>query len=29
MFKIKRIYDPPAPEDGFGVLVDRLWPREK
>lgn len=24
---IKRIYDPPAPEDGFRVLVDRLWPR--
>lgn len=24
---IKRIYLPPAPEDGFRVLVDRLWPR--
>jgi uncharacterized protein YeaO (DUF488 family) len=24
---IKRIYDPPAPEDGFRVLVDRVWPR--
>ena len=23
---IKRIYDPPA-DDGFRVLVDRLWPR--
>jgi uncharacterized protein YeaO (DUF488 family) len=23
---IKRIYDPPA-DDGFQVLVDRLWPR--
>ncbi len=25
--KIKRIYDPPAQEDGLRVLVDRLWPR--
>ncbi|MFC6490736.1 DUF488 domain-containing protein [Nitratireductor sp. GCM10026969] len=25
--KIKRLYDAPAPEDGFRVLVDRLWPR--
>jgi uncharacterized protein YeaO (DUF488 family) len=25
--RIKRIYDPPAPDDGFRVLVDRLWPR--
>jgi uncharacterized protein YeaO (DUF488 family) len=24
---IKRIYDPPAQEDGFRVLVDRVWPR--
>ena len=24
---IKRIYASPAPEDGFRVLVDRLWPR--
>jgi len=24
---IKRVYDPPAPSDGFRVLVDRLWPR--
>lgn len=24
---LKRIYDPPAPEDGRRVLVDRLWPR--
>ncbi len=23
----KRIYDPPADEDGTRVLVDRLWPR--
>jgi uncharacterized protein YeaO (DUF488 family) len=27
MIRIKRIYDPPAPDDGFRVLVDRLWPR--
>ena len=24
---IKRVYDPPAPGDGYRVLVDRLWPR--
>ena len=24
---VKRIYDPPSPEDGHRVLVDRLWPR--
>jgi len=24
---VKRIYDPPSPDDGFRVLVDRLWPR--
>jgi uncharacterized protein YeaO (DUF488 family) len=27
MFRIKRIYDPPAAEDGRRILVDRLWPR--
>ena len=27
MISIKRIYDPHAPDDGFRVLVDRLWPR--
>jgi uncharacterized protein YeaO (DUF488 family) len=27
MIKIKRIYDAPTPEDGFRILVDRLWPR--
>ena len=26
-FRIKRVYDPPAPDDGLRVLVDRLWPR--
>lgn len=25
--RIKRVYDDPAPADGFRVLVDRLWPR--
>ncbi len=25
--KVKRVYDPPAPDDGLRVLVDRLWPR--
>ena len=24
---IKRVYQPPDKEDGFRVLVDRLWPR--
>src|SRR5262245_28866274 len=24
---LKRIYEPAAPQDGFRVLVDRLWPR--
>jgi len=23
----KRIYDPPSPEDGYRLLVMRLWPR--
>lgn len=25
--KIKRVYEKPSSEDGFRVLVDRLWPR--
>lgn len=25
--QIKRIYDAPQPNDGFRILVDRLWPR--
>lgn len=25
--KIKRVYEPAEPSDGFRVLVDRLWPR--
>lgn len=24
---IKRVYDTPSADDGFRVLVDRLWPR--
>ncbi|MBB4661807.1 DUF488 domain-containing protein [Conexibacter arvalis] len=24
---LARVYDPPAPGDGYRVLVDRLWPR--
>lgn len=27
MVRIKRIYDPPSPDDGYRVLIDRLWPR--
>ncbi|SKC04474.1 Uncharacterized conserved protein YeaO, DUF488 family [Sphingobacterium nematocida] len=27
MIKIKRIYEKPVPEDGYRMLVDRLWPR--
>jgi uncharacterized protein YeaO (DUF488 family) len=27
MIRIKRIYDPATKEDGFRILVDRLWPR--
>jgi uncharacterized protein YeaO (DUF488 family) len=23
----KRVYEEPAPDDGFRVLVDRVWPR--
>ncbi|WP_236243715.1 DUF488 domain-containing protein [Streptomyces sp. CC228A] len=25
--RVRRVYDPPHPEDGTRVLVDRLWPR--
>jgi len=24
---LKRVYEPPHPEDGRHALVDRLWPR--
>ncbi len=27
MIRIKRAYDEAAPQDGFRVLVERLWPR--
>lgn len=27
MIRIKRIYEPAASDDGFRILVDRLWPR--
>lgn len=27
VIKIKRIYESPGKEDGFRILVDRLWPR--
>ena len=27
MIYIKRVYEPVAAEDGYRVLVDRLWPR--
>jgi uncharacterized protein YeaO (DUF488 family) len=26
-FSIKRVYDPVEANDGFRILVDRLWPR--
>ncbi len=25
--RVKRIYDAPSDEDGYRVLIDRLWPR--
>lgn len=24
---IKRVYEPSLPEDGYRILIDRLWPR--
>ncbi len=27
MIRIKRAYEPPSPEDGRRILIDRLWPR--
>lgn len=27
MIRIKRLYDPAGEEDGYRILVDRLWPR--
>ena len=25
--KVKRVYDAPSSDDGFRILVDRIWPR--
>jgi len=27
MIRVKRIHDPPAPDDGKRYLADRIWPR--
>jgi len=27
MIRIKRVYDPLGDEDGYRILIDRLWPR--
>lgn len=27
MIQIKRIYDPVGDDDGYRILIDRLWPR--
>ena len=27
MIKARRIYDKPEADDGFRILVDRIWPR--
>jgi len=27
MIKLKRVYDPREKDDGYRILVDRLWPR--
>ena len=27
MITVKRIYEPAEPDDGYRILVDRLWPR--
>jgi len=27
MIRLKRVYDPPSQEDGYRILVERLWPR--
>ncbi|MDD3620130.1 MAG: DUF488 domain-containing protein [Desulfobulbaceae bacterium] len=27
VIKLKRAYEKPSPDDGYRVLVDRLWPR--
>ena len=25
--RLKRAYEPPSPDDGIRILIDRLWPR--
>jgi len=27
MLRLKRAYDEPSAEDGYRILIDRLWPR--
>lgn len=27
MIRLKRVYDVPTPDDGYRILIDRLWPR--
>ena len=27
MIRLKRVYEPPGQDDGFRILVERLWPR--
>jgi uncharacterized protein YeaO (DUF488 family) len=27
IIRVRRVYDPPSPDDGARVLVDRVWPR--
>ena len=27
MFRLKRVYEKPSKDDGFRILVERLWPR--
>ena len=27
MLKVERVYEPPSKEDGYRILVDRVWPR--
>lgn len=27
VIRLKRVYEPPSEEDGYRVLVERLWPR--
>jgi uncharacterized protein YeaO (DUF488 family) len=27
MIRLKRVYEPPSRQDGFRILVERLWPR--